>query len=88
MGVRPREIHVKIGELILHGVTPEAALGIGETAERELSRLLAEQGVPTRLVRSGTLDRVDAGAFARGATASPTEIGGDIARAVYGGISR
>jgi hypothetical protein len=34
------------------------------------------------------LDRVDAGAFARGATASPTEIGGDIARAVYGGISR
>jgi len=88
MDVIPRAIEVHIEELILHGLSPVDRLRIGAATEHELSRLLAESGVPSGLARGADLDPVDAGSFTKGSLATPGWIGGEIARAVYGGLSR
>lgn len=88
MDLIPRAIEVRIEELILHGLSPADRLRIGAATERELSRLLAEGGVSVGLVRGADLETVDAGSFTKGSLATPGWIGGEIARAVYGGLGR
>jgi hypothetical protein len=88
MGLKPRAIEVRIEELILHGVSPADALRVGAATEHELSRLLAEHGLPDSLAGGADLDAGDAGAFTRRSPATPGSIGGEIARAVYGGLDR
>ena len=78
---------------MLHGVSPAEAQRVGAATERELSRLLAERGVPGQLVQGAVTDVavtdvMDAGAFARAPWATPEVIGGEIARAVHGGLGR
>jgi len=78
--VRPNvELHV--GELVLHGLSPRDRAGVGETFEREMARLFAEQGNP--LGRRGYVGRLDGGSFETKPDSTPEAIGIQIARATY-----
>ncbi len=79
------EVHIE--ELVLHGFSPADRLRIGAALERELARLLAERGLPEGLPGGAQVEAIDAGSFVRGPLATPVSIGGEVARAVYGGLS-
>jgi hypothetical protein len=76
-------VSVRIEELVLHGFDPRQRLAIGAAVERELARLLASGGEPTRL--AGT-HRVDGGSFGVARDAAPGAVGVEIARAIHGGL--
>jgi hypothetical protein len=86
--VKPRAIEVRIGELVLDGIALADAQRVGGAVERELSRLLAEGGVPGHLLNGKSPEVIDAGAFERPPSGTPPAIGGALARAVYGGLER
>jgi hypothetical protein len=78
---RPVEVH--IDRLVLDGVPNADGRAIGGALERELARLLHEEGLPTLPgVRSS--DAVDAGVVEPGHEASAAAIGARLARGVYG----
>lgn len=79
-------LHVHIGELVLHGFAPGDRARIGEAVRVELGRLFRESGVPPALAEGGAADRLAAGSFDTGATARPESTGGQIAAAVYRGL--
>lgn len=83
----PREIKVRIDELVLHGFSPADRLRIGAALERELARLLVERGLPEGLAGGAEVQAVDAGSFVRGPLITPSLIGAEVAQAVYGGLS-
>jgi hypothetical protein len=82
----PPSIEVHIEELVLHGFPPGDRHRIGEALERELGRILTEQGVPLSLTQGSEVTRLDGGAFEM-PTGSKTElIGAQVAQSVYGGL--
>jgi hypothetical protein len=81
-------VELNIEELVLHGFPPGNHHRIGDAAERELSRLFAEKGVPSSLGRDVHTPRLDAGAFEMGPDLGPAAVGEQIARSLYGGITR
>ena len=87
-GVKPMNVELHIEELVLHGFAPGDRYRIGEAVERELQRLLAEQGAPH--IFSGNIDltQIDAGAFDMKPNAKSEMIGAQVAQAMYGGMSR
>ena len=46
-----KRIELHIEELVLHGFAPADRYRIGDTVQRELTRLLAEQGMPASLIQ-------------------------------------
>ena len=84
MGVKPN-IELHIDELVLHGFKSGDRHRIGETVERELTRLLAEQGLPQ--ARGAELARMDGGSFTLVQNARTEVTGARTAQAVYGGLS-
>jgi hypothetical protein len=78
------EIHIE--SLVLHGVTPGAAQGLGESVRRELERLLAGQPLPARLAHGREIPAVDAGEVRPTPPGHPTDLGTQIARSVYRSI--
>lgn len=83
-------IRVHIEQLVLDGisVTPDGRSLLQATAEAELSRLLTDQGLASRLEAGGALQGVRCGTIALAERASPSDMGQQIARAVYQGIGR
>lgn len=82
----PKNIELHIEELVLEGFSPRDRYRIGETVEQELTRLLADRGVPDSLAQGGEVASVDGGAF-EVATGSRAEVvGAQVAKAVYGGL--
>jgi hypothetical protein len=79
---------VHIEELLLHGFAPGDCYRIGEAVERELTRLFAEPGVPPSLTQGREVARLDGGSFEAASASKPDTIGAQVARAVYGGLSR
>jgi hypothetical protein len=81
------DIELHIEQLILEGVdVPQhthARLQAAVTAE--LTRLLAADGVASQLLSSGAVGAVRGGEI-QVAGGDVTELGGQIARAIYGGI--
>jgi hypothetical protein len=77
-------VELRIDELVLHGFAPDDRYEIGDTVERELTRLLGKQGVPSLLRSENARDEI------RGATfnAKPRVIGQQIAQALYQGLSQ
>jgi hypothetical protein len=61
----PRSIELHIEELVLRGFAPGDRYWIGEAVEQELTRLLADRGVPESLARGGEIASVDGGALGR-----------------------
>ena len=82
----PKRIELRIEELVLHGFAPGDRYRIAEAVERELSRLLADQGVLESLERGGGIASVDGGAFDMTPGSRAEAIGAQVAKAVYGGL--
>ena len=80
------ELHIE--ELVLHGFPPEFRHRIGGAVENELSRLLAEQGVPPSLSNGVDIPRLDAGAFQMNLELGADAVGARVARSLYQGIKR
>lgn len=84
----PGTVELHIGELVLHGVAPTDGYAVGDAVQRELTRLLAESGIPPELARGSGIERVDGGQLELSAGASAQTIGAGIAQAVYGSLGR
>jgi len=85
---RPQSIELRIDELILHGFAPSDQVDIRDAVQRELARLLTEQGVPGWLAQGGEIASLDGGAFDVAAGSRAENIGAQVAQAVYGGLER
>jgi hypothetical protein len=83
-----RNIELHVEELVLHGFAPGDRYRIGEAVKLELARLFTEQGVPSSLVHGGEIDKLNGGAFDMAQGSKADVIGAQVARAVYGGLSR
>lgn len=86
--MRPSRIELEIGELVLHGFAPGDRHRIAEAMERELSRLLADGGVPSSLSRAGSIEQLDGGAFQAEPGTKPEVTGARIAHAIFGEFTR
>ena len=84
--MRPGNIELHIEELVLHGFDPGDGRRIGSALEAELTRLLTEQGLPPSLARGAEIEHLRGERFEVTPDTAPEEIGGHVARAVYGGL--
>ena len=86
--MRPSEIELHIEELVLDGFAPGDRYGIADALERELTRLLTTHGLnPTQAARlEGT--QLDAGTARLKPDSTPRTTGAEVARTVYGGLTR
>ncbi|OPY54276.1 MAG: hypothetical protein A4E49_01095 [Methanosaeta sp. PtaU1.Bin112] len=85
--MRPK-VEIHIDELVLEGFLPEDRFRIGESLEKELSRLFQERGVPESLTAETQIDAIKSGSFEVAAGARAERIGRQVAGAVYGGMKR
>lgn len=81
-------VKLRIDELVLEGFAAGDRFRIAAAVEAELARLFAEQGVPPRLTIGAVVPSVDGGAFDVAAHARPSQIGAQVAQAVYGGLAQ
>jgi hypothetical protein len=79
-------VELRIEELVLHGFASGDRYAIGEAVERELARLLGEQGVPVSLRSENATDEIKGATFNATANAKPPAISRQIAQAVYHGF--
>lgn len=86
--MKPKNIELHIEELVLHGFAPGDRNRIGEAVEQELSRLFAERGVPPSLAQGSEIEHLAANAFEVTPGSGAEVMGVQVARAVYGGLSR
>ncbi len=77
------ELHIE--ELVLEGFAAGDRYSIGEAVERELTRLLNEQGVPSLFGQDGDFARLHGGEVRVAPGARAEAIGRQVAQAVYGG---
>ena len=84
----PKNIELHIEELVLHGFAPGDRYRIAEGVEQELTRLLADRGVPQSLERGGEIANMDGGAFEVVQGSRAQVVGAQVAKAVYGGLRR
>ena len=82
----PKNIELNIEELVLHGFSPGDRYRIGEAVEQELTKLLADRGVPQSLERNREVANMDGGAFEVAPGSRPQVVGAQVAKAVYGGL--
>jgi hypothetical protein len=79
-------IQLRINKLVLPEGMADNPTGIGGALERELARLLADQGLPSDLEANGNITHLDGGTV-EGAGGDTTEmVGTQIARAIYEGM--
>ncbi len=86
LGTPSFEVHIE--ELVLHGFAPGDRHSIGEAVEHELTRLFAEQDVPSSLAHGGEIARLDSETFEVAPNSNAEAIGAQIARAIYSGLNR
>lgn len=82
------QIQLHIERLILDGLSlgPGGGGRVQAAIEAELARLLADGGIGQGWSTGGAVPSVPAAPIALTAGARPAEIGGQIARSIYGGI--
>jgi hypothetical protein len=80
------ELHIE--ELILQGFVPAERARIGEALERELARLLAEEGLPGTVSRAGEISHMNGGTVTVLPGGKAEAVGAKVARAVYEGMSQ
>ena len=81
-------IELSIDELVLHDVVPGDHDRVAGAVRHELARLLAAPDLPGGLVEGGDAARLDAGAFRIAPRAEAATIGGQVAQALFGALSR
>jgi hypothetical protein len=81
-------INFHIERLILDGlpITRHQSPLVQAAIETELSRLLTERGITSRWQSGGAMPNVRAGGIQLTTESNPTQMGQQIAQAVYGGI--
>ena len=79
-------VDLHIEELILHGFSPGDRYAIGDALERELTRLIAEHGVPGLDGAGFSAERLDVGSFEIGRRARADDVGYKVAESVYRGF--
>ena len=84
------KIHVHIERLILDGlpIGPSGGSRVQAAVEAELARLLTEGNIAQAWPSGGAVPTVPAAPIQLPVGARPAEIGGQVARSVYGGIGR
>ena len=82
------DVRLHVEELVLDGFAPGDGHRIGEALERELTRLLAERGLPPGFAAEGEVARLDAGVFELAPGVGAEAIGIRVARAVATGMNR
>lgn len=87
---QPREIELRVEELVLHGFAPGDRHGIAEAVQRELARLLGRDGAPEgwRPIegKNVEVDRIDAGTVRHAPDAGARQVGREVARTVWRGL--
>ena len=78
------ELHIE--ELVLDGFAPGERYAIGDAVEREVARLLREQGIPISLRSENATDKIIGPSFNAPRNASALTTGRQIAQAVYQGF--
>ena len=86
MGMKKQNLELHIEELVLDGFAPGNRYRIGEAVEKELTRLLADRGVPQSLKHGAEITHVDGGAFEVAPGARTQVVGAQVAKAVYRGL--
>jgi hypothetical protein len=87
--LRPQpSVELHIEELVLHGFAPGDRYVIGDAVERELARLLSEEGVPISLRSANATDEIRGATFNSAHNAKPPTIGRQIAQAIYQGFGQ
>lgn len=84
----PYSVELHIEELMLQGFADVEGRRVGDAVERELARLLNEQGAPPAIRGGGEVARLDGGAFEVQPGSDPETIGVSLARAIYGGLGQ
>lgn len=77
-----RRIDLDVERLVVEGASPAEARRIGAAVEAELTRLLAERGLPPGLEGGGEIGALDAGPVPRAPGDSARAVGGRVAGAV------
>jgi hypothetical protein len=80
------DVEIYIEELVLRGFAPGDRASIGEAVQRELTRLIGEQGLAS-MNRDIEIARVNGGAFDVKPGARSETIGAQIAQSVYQGLN-
>lgn len=80
------ELHIE--ELVLHGFAHTETGRIGNALESELTRLLGERDTPAAMMHAGDVARLDGGAFEGNPDSDAETTGLQLAKAIYGGLSR
>jgi hypothetical protein len=78
-----RRVELRIHELVLEGVPPAEARGVGEALERELGRILRERGAPAR---ASAIEMAAPAELERRPGEAPAALGSRLAGAIYGRI--
>ena len=86
--MKPPHLELQIDELVIHGLPHLDRAQLGAIIQRELSRLFAEQGVPGSLQQPGAIAALNGGSFTVQPDAPLEAVGGQIARAMYGGFGQ
>ena len=84
--VRARAVEIHIDELVLQGFGSRDRYQVADAVEREMVRLLSEEGLPVSLAQSQTIVRLDAGSF-RLEPSAPVA-GRQLASAIYRGLGK
>jgi hypothetical protein len=87
MGLNRPAIDLHIDELILRGVPYAQRQRITAATEQELTRLLAERGLPPSLARGGFVPRIKLDDIPMTAGAKPAVIGNHIAQNIYSNLA-
>ena len=82
-----RIVELHIEELILHGFPRHERYSIGEAIEMELTRLFAEQGIPSLFSAGGSIESLNAGTINLNPKTKPINVGKNIAGTVYKGFT-
>ncbi len=84
----PLAIELHIEELALHGFEPGDRYRIAQAVQVELARLFTEEGLPPSLAQGGEVARLDGESFETTPGSTAETVGGQVARALYGGLKQ
>ncbi len=81
-------LNLHIDQLTLHGFDRIDRHQLGSAVQRELSRLIREQGLPSSMNQTHTIGSLNAGEFKTGQSTGANNIGTQVAQKIYRGMAR
>ena len=87
MDLKPAQIRLHIGELVVNGVPVSDRDAFGDAIRGELTRLLSAGALPAALARNLQIPSLDAGAL-RVTSSQPRALGSQVAQAVHRSLGK